>query len=58
MYLPWPGESKEDTTRKMKMISTMIDNIAMGSGPAYRSFTAPKGYDDDSIIDLPTPPEQ
>ena len=58
MYLPWPGESKEDTNRKMKMISTMIDNVAMGSGPAYRSFTAPKGYDDDSIIDLPTPPEQ
>jgi hypothetical protein len=39
MYLPWPGDSKDDITRKMEMISSQIDNIAKGSGPAYRYFT-------------------
>lgn len=55
MYLPWPGDSNEDKNRKMNFISTMIDNMAMGSGPAYRNFTPPKAYNDDEIIELPPP---
>jgi hypothetical protein len=54
MYLPWPGESKEDINRKMKMISTTIDNVAMGSGPAYRNFKPPVGYDE-AVIDDQAP---
>lgn len=51
MYLPWPGESKEDHNRKMNFISDMVDNVAMGSGPAYRFYTSPKRYDGVAIND-------
>ncbi len=57
MYLPWPGDSKDDITRKMDVLSIQIDNIAQGSGPAYRNFTQPEAYqtDDGVAIDNQSP---
>jgi len=58
-YLPWPGESKKDHTRKMQVLKSMANSMAMSAGPAYR-FWAP--FDtlvdqisngDDNVIDLP-----
>ena len=58
MWLPWPGDTKEDNTRKMKMLSLQVDNIAKGAGPAYRHFTQPEAYQtDDGVAIDNQPPE-
>jgi len=59
MYLPWPGDKPEEIARKMQVLYSMVDNMAMGAGPAYRFFTPPPAYSldvaEDSVIDLPSP---
>lgn len=59
IYLPWPGDKPEDINRKMIVLGNMANNMALGSGPAYRFWAPPPAFAapaaEDGVIDLPSP---
>lgn len=52
IYLPWPGDSKEDIARKMTSLNEYMKRLAQVSGPASGYFSGGK---EEEVIDLPTP---
>lgn len=59
IYLPWPGESKQERDAKMRKLYSMTDNMALGAGSAYRFYSPLPMFSDevldDAVIDLPSP---
>jgi hypothetical protein len=58
IYLPWPGDKPDEINRKMIVLGNMANNMALGSGPAYRFWAPPPAFAapaaEDGVIDLPS----
>lgn len=53
-WLPWPGESKEDSNRKMQHLEKTMNDLAVQSGPMYRHWGGPaKGTNDQAPKGFP-----
>lgn len=40
-WLPWPGDTKEDSNRKMQHLEKTMNDLAVQSGPMYRNWGGP-----------------
>lgn len=46
-WLPWPGDSKEESIRKMQHLEQTMSDLAVQTGPMYRNWGGPaKGTND------------
>lgn len=56
IYLPWPGDEPADVQRKMQVLNSMANNMALSSGPVYRFWTPTQfgggATTGDGVIDL------
>ena len=53
-WIPWFGESKEDSDRKIKHLEKTMEDLAVQSGPMYRHWGGPaKGTKDQAPEGFP-----